>query len=100
MKKTIEQALEEVSTTGLRKLGSAMLDRIEASKEYINRELDIQITDYFIIGDAKKSFRLDLKAMAQIEDHNKALAIAAVAGGMCEMSDIIVKLTKATIERE
>lgn len=96
----IEEALDTIDTRGLKKLGNSLVRRVESTQEYASNNLELTMADYLIIGKSSEPFSIDFKAIAKIDDHNRALVIAAVAGGMCEMSEMTTKVNNLVRERE
>ena len=96
----ITEALEAVETRALKRIGSAMLERIESVKKYVENEIDVDITDYLIIKSSKECFQIDPNALNNLDDQQIAVSLAGIAGGICEMSAITVEVSRIVKERE
>src|SRR6478609_169803 len=96
----IEKVLKDLELRELKLLGTAMVDKLEGVKEYVNDNIDDDILNYLIIGSADDPFKVNMEALLEVDNQQHALAMAGIAGGMCEMSDTIVKISKEVTRRE
>lgn len=101
MKDTLAIALRDVPTKELKALGSSMTDRLEMVQKYLAKEIpEHDIIDYLIIKGTSQGFEVDVDALMKVSNKQQAIALAGMAGGMCEMSEMIVAMSKEVTRRK
>ncbi len=101
VKVKVEEVLDSLTLSELKLMGAAMVDRMEATKRYVTREIEgYDILDYLIIGDSDKAFEVDMDELMKVSSKPHAVALGAIAGGMCEMSEMITKIAKEVKARK